>query len=56
MATVESARWGDFKGCVPADHYDEIGQVDDEGFNTHTGFDASAFFRTIAFDLAARGF
>ena len=56
MATVESARWGDFMGCVPADHYDEIGQVNDDGFNTHTGFDASAFFRTIAFDLAARGF
>jgi len=56
MATVESARWGDFKGCVPADHYDEIGQVDDESVNRSTGFDAAAFYRTIAYDLAARGF
>lgn len=56
MATVESARWGDFMGCIPADHYDEIGQVDDDGIHSHTGFDATAFFRTIAFDLAARGY
>ncbi len=56
MTTVESARWGDFKGCIPADHYDEIGQVGDVGPQRATGFDAAAFFRTIAFDLAQRGF
>ncbi len=56
MATVESARWGDFKGCIPADHYDEIGQVGDVGPQRATGFDAAAFFRTIAFDLAQRGY
>ncbi len=56
MATVASARWGDFKGCVPADHYDEVGQIDDESMNKATGFDAAAFYETIAYDLAARGF
>lgn len=56
MATVASARWGDFKGCIPADHYDEIGQVDDDAFDRATGFDAGAFYRTIAYDLATRGF
>lgn len=56
MATVESSRWGEFRGCIPADHYDEIGQVNDDEINKHTGFDATAFFRTIAYDLAARGF
>ncbi len=56
MKTVESARWGDFMGCIPADHYDEIGQVGDEGPQRATAFDAVAFFRTIAYDLAARGF
>lgn len=56
MATVESARWGTFHGCVPADHYDEVGQVDAPGYRKSTGFDAIAFHRTIAYDLAAAGF
>ncbi len=56
MTTIESARWGDFKGCIPADHYDEIGQVGDVGPQSATGFDAEAFYRTIAFDLELRGF
>jgi hypothetical protein len=25
--TVQSARWGTFIGCVPADHFDEVGQI-----------------------------
>ncbi|MBL4636815.1 MAG: alpha/beta fold hydrolase [Kofleriaceae bacterium] len=56
MTTIESARWGDFMGCIPADQYDEIGQVDDEGPQSATGFDAEAFYRTIAFDLELRGY
>ncbi len=56
MTTIRSARWGDFMGCVPADHYDEIGQVGDTGPVRATGFEAKAFYQTIAFDLAARGF
>lgn len=53
MATVASARWGDFRGCVPADHYDEVQQV---GPLRATGFDARNFYRTIAFELSVRGF
>lgn len=56
MVAIASARWGDFKGCIPADHYDTLGQVGGEEFNTWTGFDAVAFYRSIAFDLAGRGF
>lgn len=56
MATVESAKWGEFRGCVPADHLDEVGQPRHEGMDKHTGFDHLRFYRGIAFDLAARGF
>lgn len=56
MATVESARWGEFRGCIPADHLDEVGQVGDEGPDRHTGFDHLRFYRNVAFDLAADGF
>lgn len=56
MVTVESARWGHFRGCIPADHYDEVGQIDAPAYQQRTGFDATAFYRTLAFDLATRGF
>lgn len=29
LVTIESARWGVFLGCIPADHPDEIGQIAD---------------------------
>lgn len=54
MATVESAKFGEFKGCVPADHYGEIGQPKRDTFNRWTGFDHIRFYRGIAFDLARR--
>ena len=27
LVPVQSAKWGTFLGCVPADHLDEIGQI-----------------------------
>lgn len=43
LVTVESARWGIFLGCIPADHADEIGQIADQG-PTSAGFDHRAFY------------
>jgi triacylglycerol lipase len=56
MISVESAKWGDFRGCVPADHYDVIGQINHTTRDVVTGFDPVDFYRWIAADLAARGF
>lgn len=56
MATVESAKWGEFRGCIPADHLDEVGQVRHTGADRRTGFDHLRFYRTVAFDLAGQGF
>lgn len=56
VATVESAIWGNFRGCIPADHLDQVGQIRDEGPDRRTGFDYLRFYRNIAFDLAALGF
>ena len=50
MVTVESAKWGKFMGCVPADHLDEVGQPKDSA-NPLTGFDHLQFYRTIASSL-----
>jgi triacylglycerol lipase len=56
VSTVESSKWGEFRGCFPADHLDAVGQINDKAPIAQTGFDYLRFFRNIAFDLAARGF
>ena len=55
MIAVSSAKWGDFRGCVPADHYDLVGQIGDRGPDPNSGFEATTFYRRIAADLARRG-
>ncbi len=56
MVSVESAKWGVFRGCIPADHYDVIGQIGNRTRDGLTGFDAPEFYRFLATDLATRGF
>ena len=55
MVSVASAKWGDFRGCVPADHYDVIGQIGHTTRDGQSGFDAPRFYRWIASDLASKG-
>jgi len=55
MISVESARWGTFRGCLPADHYDVIGQIGKTTRDPATGFDAPSFYVWLASDLAERG-
>jgi len=52
MVPVSSAPWGDYRGTVPADHFDEIGQL--LGV-TGPNFDHEAFYLQLARDLAAAG-
>jgi triacylglycerol lipase len=54
--SVESAKWGTFEGCIPADHFDEVGQLKHDRADGHTGFDHVRFYRTLASDLARSGF
>ena len=54
MATVAGAKHGVFRGCIPADHMDEVGQVQDT-YDKATGFDHLRFYRNVSFELAARG-
>lgn len=50
MVTVESAKWGKFMGCIPADHLDEVGQPK-HGRHPLTGFDHVEFYRKLASSL-----
>jgi hypothetical protein len=40
-------RWGTFMGCIPADHFDEVGQIADLGPALVSGFDHRAFYDTL---------
>jgi triacylglycerol lipase len=56
LVMVESAQWGAFFGCIPADHADEVGQIRHDAPDAITGFDHRRFYRNIAFQLASDGF
>lgn len=56
MVAVASARWGTFRGCIPADHDHVIGQLHRASRDVMTGFDAGRFYAWLVFDLAERGF
>jgi triacylglycerol lipase len=55
MSTVESAKWGRFRGCIPADHLDQTGYESARGPSEQTGFDHRRFFRNMAFELSTLG-
>lgn len=55
MVSVDSAKWGHFRGCIPADHYHVIGQLRRSAKDVYTGFDAGRFYSWVASDLAGRG-
>lgn len=56
LVSVASARWGEFRGCVPADHMEQLGQRNLPDANVRTGFDVARFYAAVAADLAERGF
>jgi triacylglycerol lipase len=51
LVQVASAKCGTFRGCVPADHIDEVGAAS----SSLTPFAYVKFVRNRAFELAARG-
>lgn len=56
LATVASAKWGTFRGCIPADHIEQLGQHSLPDVNVRTGFDIARFYTNVAGDLADQGF
>ena len=52
LVTAESAKWGTFMQCVPADHLKEVGQVG----ALANGFDHLQFYRDVTARVRAAGF
>ncbi len=55
MVEVQSARWGVFMGCEPADHFAEVGQILRFGPDPVSGFDHLTFYRDIVARLHRTG-
>lgn len=56
LTPVASARWGNFRGCIQADHMEQLGQKNLPRANVQSGFEVARFYTNVAGDLAARGF
>ncbi|GAC1356599.1 MAG: hypothetical protein NVSMB47_10030 [Polyangiales bacterium] len=55
LASVASAKWGTFRGCIGADHMEQLGQRNLPDVNVRTGLDVAWFYAGVAADLAGRG-
>ena len=55
LVTVDSAKWGEFMQCVPADHLQEVGNININGA-TATSFDFETFYRDLVQRLRAQGY
>jgi len=56
LVSVSSAKWGTFLGCIPGDHFDEIGQIADLGTDLLSGFNHINFYRQLVSTLHTDGF
>jgi triacylglycerol lipase len=54
LVTTDSAQWGDFLGCIPADHLDEVCQIAGASPGAGNAFDCLAFWTDLESFLAAR--
>ena len=55
LVKVESARWGQFLGCVPADHFDEIGHLFGDKPSLLNDWDYLDFYVELVKYLRAKG-
>jgi triacylglycerol lipase len=55
LTPLASAKWGEFRGCIPADHMEQLGQKNLPDANVQNGFDVARFYANVAGDLAGRG-
>ena len=56
LVPVESGKWGEFWGCLPADHLDEVGQLLGEGPGLGNPYDYQAMYRSIVKLLRSKGY
>lgn len=56
LVRVVDAKWGEFWGCMPADHLDEVGQLVGDNPGLGNDFDHEEMFSEIVKELRKKGF
>lgn len=56
LVRVEDAKHGEFWGCVPADHLDEVGHLFGDGPGLGNPFDHKAFYRALVAHVRSLGY
>jgi len=56
LVRVRDARRGEFWGCVPGDHLDEVGHLFGDGPGGSNTFDHQRFYRDLVGEIRARGY
>ncbi|MFO0615542.1 MAG: alpha/beta fold hydrolase [Polyangiaceae bacterium] len=56
LVRAADARWGEFWGCIPADHMDEVGQIGGDNPGAGNGFEHKQFYRDLVAYLRALGY
>jgi triacylglycerol lipase len=47
LVEVASAKWGYFLGCIPGDHFDEVGQIAHDGPDPDSGWNHLVFYEHL---------
>jgi triacylglycerol lipase len=56
LASVQSAKWGNFRGCIAADHQEQLGQRNIPDVNVRSRVDIARFYTNVAGELSERGY
>ena len=56
LVQVTKTKWGTWLGCIPADHWDEVGQLLGDSPGWKNPFDHIAFYRALAKFLVSEGY
>lgn len=56
LVRVRDARRGQFWGCIPADHLDEVGQLFGDAPGGANSFDHKRFYRDLVAEIRSRGY
>lgn len=56
LVRVQDAKWGEFLGCIPADHTDQVGHLFGDAPGGDNSFDHHAFYRGVVEFVREQGF
>ena len=56
MVQLDKVKWGTWLGCIPADHFDQVGQILGDGPGKGNSFSHITFYQDLAAYLVSKGY